>query len=607
MKNAIELRHVNKKFNRLSGKKNTLKDKLLDHGQDSESSKEKWVLSDIDLELPRGSSLALVGKNGSGKSTLLKLISKILHPTSGEVKVNGKISTLLELGAGFHPDFTGRENIFFNGAILGFSRKQIQSKLDSIIAFSELESSIDMPVRSYSTGMYMRLGFSVAIHMEPDILLMDEILAVGDFEFQKKCINEVLRLKSEGTTIVFVSHSGEQAQKICDKALWLENGRVKRQGPVHEVVREYEESWTAHDYIPEYYYRMGCRSQQQLNFKEALEHFNQALERGYNEFSVKILRSSVYLELGLIEEASRDAVRCLDIAPHGADLEEIARHVQFVRSRRETKREQTPAVLLTNNTTTKPSFLIIGAQKSGTTSLYHYLTQHPNVNAAAVKEIHYFDEQFDRGFDWYKKHFPSHLSVKERTGEASPYYLFHPQTPKRVFECLPDVRLIVLLRNPIYRAYSHYQMMVRRGLEPLSFPEALQAEDGRVTAEYERMERDPSYNSLNCAHYSYLKRGLYAEQLERWLRYFSPQQFLFINSEELLLSPAESCNRIYEFLNIPALESDRYELLNRGEYKREIPIETLKWLQQYFTEPNRKLFDLIGESYDWHRSDRIRY
>jgi len=595
MENAIEIRHVSKKFKR--HRSNTLKDKLFN--PDLRIANEMWVLRDIDLELPPGSSTALIGKNGCGKSTLLKLICGILYPTSGKVNVNGKISTLLELGAGFHPDFTGRENIFFNGSILGFSRQQIQSKLGSIIAFSELEQHMDMPVRNYSSGMYMRLGFSIAIHLEPDILLMDEILAVGDTEFQKKCMNEILRLKSEGKTIVFVSHSGEQAQKVCDQAIWLEDGRIKMKGSSRDVVKAYENNVSAHDYIPEYYYRMGCRSQQQLDFKQALMHFNQALDKGYSEFSVKILRSSVYLELGLQKEASRDALRCLDIAPPDADIESIKRHVQFVNSK-EGKNviEVRPKEFAAN--TTEPDFLIIGAQKGGTTSLYHYLTQHPDIRAASMKEIHYFDEQFDRDFEWYKGHFPPDLSAGKITGEASPYYLFHPQTPRRVHNKLPNAKLIVLLRNPIYRAYSHYQMIVSRGLEPLSFPEALQAEQGRVEDEYERMVQDPGYLGADCKQYSYLRRGLYAEQLERWYQYFPREQFLIIKSEMLYQNPAACCRAIWTFLDLPAAEIDHFEHLNKGEYDNVIPADTYNWLKAYYTEPNKKLFELIGEEYDWN-------
>ncbi|MGX4585824.1 sulfotransferase domain-containing protein [Paenibacillus chitinolyticus] len=597
MKNAIELHGVSKKFNKLSGQRNTIKDIVTTPGP--AASKDKWVLHDIELEIPKGTSLALIGKNGSGKSTLLKLISRILHPTSGKVKVDGKVATLLELGAGFHADFTGRENIYFNGSVLGFTRKEIQEKMDSIIAFSELGEDIDQLVRSYSTGMYMRLGFSVAIHMTPDILLIDEVLAVGDHEFQKKCINAILRLKSAGTTIVFVSHAGEQAKIICDQAIWLEDGRIKLSGPTRDVVMAYEQSAAAHDYLAEYYYRMGCRSQQQKDFEKALKFFDQSLDKGYNEFSVKILRSSVYLELGMQEEASEDAVRCLEIAPPGTDMESVVRHVHFTNSKRHGEWVRSARTKLFDNTTTEPAFLIIGTQKGGTTSLYHDLTQHPGIKSAAVKEVHFFDEQYHFGYDWYKKNFPPDLPEGSITGEASPYYLFHPQTPGRVCAWLPDVKLIALLRNPIDRAYSHYQMMVRRGLEPMSFLEALQAERSRVEEEYDRMSREPRFTSQNCSIYSYLKRGLYAEQLERWYRYFPKDQILVMSSETLFRNPAESYRNVLAFLDMPLWEPGGYASLNESEYDRLIPKDTMEWLRNYYAEPNRRLFELIGEAYDW--------
>lgn len=238
MEYAIEINNVSKKFKLYQGKNTSLKEKLLYRGK--QHVEEIWVLNNINLQIRPGSSVALVGKNGSGKSTLLKLISRILYPTVGEIRVHGKISTLLELGAGFHPDFTGRENIFLNGSILGFTRKEIQAKLDRIIEFSELEHFIDIPVRNYSTGMYMRLGFSVAIHVEPDILLMDEILAVGDYEFQEKCLKQILRLKNEGKTIIFVSHSSAQVKNLCESAVWLDQGNIKSIGPSAEIMRQYE-------------------------------------------------------------------------------------------------------------------------------------------------------------------------------------------------------------------------------------------------------------------------------------------------------------------------------------------------------------------------------
>jgi len=193
----------------------------------------------VNLTIPRSATVGLIGRNGSGKSTLLKIISRILYPTRGEVKVNGRVSTLLELGAGFHPDFTGRENIFLNASILGLTRREIKERLDDIIAFSELGDFINNPVRTYSSGMYMRLGFAVAVHVDPEILLVDEVLAVGDIPYQEKCLNRIRELQKRGVTIVFVTHNPKQVEELCDLAIWLDRGEVRFAGPAKETVRAY--------------------------------------------------------------------------------------------------------------------------------------------------------------------------------------------------------------------------------------------------------------------------------------------------------------------------------------------------------------------------------
>ena len=238
MGGSIEIQNVSKLFRVYQGKSYSLKEKLLYWGK--EKSEEFWALRDINLSIPEGVAIGLVGRNGSGKSTLLKLISKILYPTTGSITVKGKMSTLLELGAGFHPDFTGRENIYLNGSILGFTRKEIEEKLPSIVEFSELADFLDTPVRNYSSGMYMRLGFAIAIHVNPDILLIDEVLAVGDYAFQEKCVDAIMKLKHQGKTIVFVSHSGNQVKQLCEKAVWLDKGQIRMYGDADLVVQEYE-------------------------------------------------------------------------------------------------------------------------------------------------------------------------------------------------------------------------------------------------------------------------------------------------------------------------------------------------------------------------------
>jgi ABC-type polysaccharide/polyol phosphate transport system ATPase subunit len=204
-----------------------------------------WALRDISFEVEPGEAVGFVGRNGSGKTTLLRLIAGVFTPTSGRIAVGGRVGSLLELGAGFHPEFTGRENIFLSGAIYGLKRKAIREKLDEIIAFTELERFIDLPVKTYSAGMHMRLGFSVATHVEADILLLDEVFAVGDEAFQRKCIDRILDLKHTGCTITFVSHAAAAVEHLCERALLLRRGRVEFDGDSHEAIRRYQKQLAA--------------------------------------------------------------------------------------------------------------------------------------------------------------------------------------------------------------------------------------------------------------------------------------------------------------------------------------------------------------------------
>jgi ABC-type polysaccharide/polyol phosphate transport system ATPase subunit len=198
-----------------------------------------WALDDVSFEVQRGEALALVGPNGAGKTTTLKLLSKVTRPTSGDTRVHGRLSALIELGAGFHPDLSGRENIYLNGSILGLSKKEIDAKFDRIVAFSELEQFLDTPVKRYSSGMYVRLGFAVAVHVNPEVLLVDEVLAVGDMAFQRKCLDKIAEIRSQGATIVFVSHNMRTVESVCNRALWLERGKVRQLGDTPAVVAAY--------------------------------------------------------------------------------------------------------------------------------------------------------------------------------------------------------------------------------------------------------------------------------------------------------------------------------------------------------------------------------
>ncbi len=237
---TINVNDVYKTFNVYLDKASTVKEKLLFFSRNK--MEKRQVLKGINLKINKGEVVALIGTNGSGKSTLLKLMTKILYPNKGTIEINGKLTSLLELGAGFHPDFSGRENIYFNASIFGLTKKEIDEKIDNIIEFSELESFIENPVRTYSSGMFMRLAFAVAINVNADILLVDEILSVGDEHFQNKCIDKMIDLKRQGKTMVFVTHSMETVRKLCDRAVWLCDGRVKMDGDVNKVIEKYVEA-----------------------------------------------------------------------------------------------------------------------------------------------------------------------------------------------------------------------------------------------------------------------------------------------------------------------------------------------------------------------------
>lgn len=213
-------------------------------GRAREASEDFWALRDVSFEVGQGEVLGVIGRNGAGKSTLLKLLSQITEPTEGRFRLKGRVASLLEVGTGFHPELTGRENVFLNGAILGMSRAEILRKFDEIVAFAEVERFIDTPVKRYSSGMHLRLGFSVAAHLEPEILIIDEVLAVGDASFQQRCLTKMDRAAKDGRTVLLVSHNMAAITQLCNRAVYLEQGHVRRSGSIEECVRQYLDSVT---------------------------------------------------------------------------------------------------------------------------------------------------------------------------------------------------------------------------------------------------------------------------------------------------------------------------------------------------------------------------
>ena len=239
--NLIELENVSLRFNKPSEKLTTLKEFFVRLFKGRLKHEEFWVLNDINLEVKRGESLALIGLNGSGKTTLLKVIAGVIEPTKGEVRIGGTIAPLISLGAGFDMEATAKENVYLNGAILGYSKKEMAAKFESIVEFAELKDFMNVPLKNFSSGMLSRLGFAIAVDVQPDILLVDEILAVGDINFRQKCHKKIEEILAKGTTIIYVSHSMNDVVRLCKNALWIKDNTAYRYGSSKEVVAEYIE------------------------------------------------------------------------------------------------------------------------------------------------------------------------------------------------------------------------------------------------------------------------------------------------------------------------------------------------------------------------------
>lgn len=237
---VISVENISKLYQLGAARHNSLRDTLMSFARGERGTKnELWALKDVSFEVNEGETLGIVGRNGAGKSTLLKILSRITRPTSGRAEIRGRVGSLLEVGTGFHNELSGRENIFLNGAILGMKRNEIESKFDEIVAFSEIEKFIDTPVKHYSSGMYMRLAFSVAAHLEPEILIVDEVLAVGDAGFQKKCLSKMRDVGESGRTVLFVSHDIQAVSRLCSRTIWMKDGRVNRDGETPNVIADY--------------------------------------------------------------------------------------------------------------------------------------------------------------------------------------------------------------------------------------------------------------------------------------------------------------------------------------------------------------------------------
>lgn len=243
---AISLKGVSKKYSIGKQKDGSLRGTLGSmFSKKSASTEDFWALSDVSFDIQKGDVVGIIGKNGAGKSTLLKILSQITKPTEGRIEIEGRVASLLEVGTGFHPELTGRENVYLNGTILGMTRKEVAAKFDEIVAFSGVEKFIDTPVKRYSSGMYVRLAFAVAAHLEPEILIIDEVLAVGDAEFQKKCLGKMKDVAGEGRTVIFVSHDLAAVKKLCRSAVLLKQGKVVSVGTTENIITQYQQLSTS--------------------------------------------------------------------------------------------------------------------------------------------------------------------------------------------------------------------------------------------------------------------------------------------------------------------------------------------------------------------------
>jgi lipopolysaccharide transport system ATP-binding protein len=256
MRTVIKAENLSKKFRigKLRQNEGTLRDTVVNvikapfvRSKEDDKTDVLWALRDVSFEVKQGETLGIIGGNGAGKSTLLKILSRIIKPTSGRAALVGRVGSLLEIGTGFHPDLTGRENIFMNGAVLGMRRREVEGKFDEIVAFAEMEKFIDTPVKFYSTGMYARLAFAVAAHLEPEILIVDEVLSVGDAPFQDKCLGKMGESVEGGRTVIFVSHTASAMKQLCKTGLYLERGEIKNYGEMDTVMAHYESDYKTSD------------------------------------------------------------------------------------------------------------------------------------------------------------------------------------------------------------------------------------------------------------------------------------------------------------------------------------------------------------------------
>lgn len=689
MRQAIVVKGLGKRFNRYSADRPyTIMEAALSGWGRMKPQARFWALRDINFTVSPGEMLGILGKNGAGKSTLLQLLGGIGKAEEGTIKVNGRIGGLLDLGAGFHSDLTGRENVLVGAVVAGLTRREAARRFDDIVEFAELKQFIDSPMRTYSTGMQMRLAFSVAVHTDPEVLLIDEYLSVGDVAFQTKCLNRIAEFKAQGCAIVLISHSAAQIQKMCDRALWLKSGEIVAYGEPEVVAGQYLSemrsetekrtpmrppevtSTGAHLRVNEN--RFGSLEveitdvkvlpDEEINSGDAITieiHYSVPKPIGAAIFGVVISREDgqscfetntnqmgrllplaegkgtirlhvdrldlgngqYYVNAGVYEKSwayaydyhwhvyplyvrstvHQKTILCppyrweFDGKMQVADLPEPATQTHALN-----KNNPGYAKISTQlKNKQQPDFLIIGAQKCGTEPLSGYLANHLQIIKEGPREIHFFELNFERGVEWYSKQLTRSVAgEKVLLWETTPYYIYHPLVAERVYKCFPNVKLIVMLRNPVKRAWMHYNLEVAIGCEKLEFEKAIASEPDRLKGEIEKIKADEGYYSFNHQHYSYLSRGIYVEQIKNWLDYFPREQLLILKSEDFLANTRKVFSEVLDFLDITASAIKEYEINNIEDYSK-MPPEIEQQLTDYFKPYNQELSDLLKEDFTW--------
>lgn len=688
MREAIIVKGLGKRFKRYSAARPyTIMEAALSGWWKLKPESSFWALRNINLTVSPGEMLGILGKNGAGKSTLLQLVGGIGQAEEGTIKVNGRIGGLLDLGAGFHTDLTGRENVFVGAVVAGLTRREVARRFDDIVEFAELKQFIDSPMRTYSTGMKMRLAFSVAVHTDPEVLLVDEHLSVGDVAFQTKCLNKITEFKNQGCAIVLISHTASQIQKMCDRALWLKSGEIVAYGEPEVVVGQYlssvrqtenrtplrppeatstgsplrgnqnrfgsleveitevkvfpnaeidsgdaisvEINYSVSQPIPAAIFALTIsREDGQSCFESNTTQMGKLLPlvKGKGKISLEIDRLDLgngqyYVNAGVYDETLayaydyhwqvyplyvRSTVQQKTILcpPYRWEFEGQKQVLDLAEADDQTydlnKDHPRYAQISTQLKNQKaPDFLILGAQKCGTESLYECLENSLQIIKKGSGNIHFFELNFDRGVEWYSKQLTRGVAGdKLLLWEMTPYYMYHPLVAERVYKCFPNVKLIIMLRNPVKRAWMHYHLEVARGCEKLHFEKAIASEADRLKGEIEKIQADDGYYSFNHHHYAYLSRGIYVEQIKNWLDYFSREQLLIIKSEDFYANTDKVFSQVLDFLDISASGIKEYEINHVEDYSK-MPPEIEQQLINYFQPYNQELSDLLQEDFTW--------